>query len=263
MNTMTSSLRKVASPAASVLTLPLPAFESQAWFWRTATQWMFLSAWPFALVVLLQAPLFNFWQWTLSTWSHLLGMPHLSVRAPGMAWSPLDDGSFVPSNIALGLTFGALTLIWLGTSYFSDRLHPLKVTLRALCLIQLTACLFFAVSPADFPYNISAHLHALLTMGYGFMLAIPPMLALGLGILKLPWYQKLLAPLSVLAYFALMLPHKFVLHAWLLERGSILFMPLLFFGLGSLLDLWIFIALYAWLASMAPVQVLRARSPHA
>ena len=86
-------------------------------------------------------------------------------------------------------------------------------------------------------------------MGYGFMWVIPPMLALGWGLLQVPLHQKLIVPCLVLAYFALMLPHKWLLQAWLLEHLSILFMPVLFFAFGSLLDLWIFVAVYAWLAS--------------
>ena len=91
------------------------------------------------------------------------------------------------------------------------------------------------------------------TMGLGFMLAIPPMLALGWGLLKVPLYPKLLVPCLVLAYFALLLPHQWLLHAWLLEHLSILFMPVLFLCMGTLLDLWIFVAIYAWLASTLPV----------
>jgi len=50
-----------------------------------------------------------------------------------------------------------------------------------------------------------------------------------------------------------MLPHQWLLHAWLLEHLSILFMPVLFLCMGTLLDLWIFVAIYAWLASTVPV----------
>ena len=95
-------------------------------------------------------------------------------------------------------------------------------------------------------------MNALLDMGYSLMLAAGPMLALGWGILKQPLLPKIMAPLGVLAYFAIMLPHKALLHAWVLANGSVLFMPALFMCFGALLDLWIFIALYAWLASRLP-----------
>jgi Kef-type K+ transport system membrane component KefB len=57
-----------------------------------------------------------------------------------------------------------------------------------------------------------------------------------------------------------MLPHKLLLQAWLLEQLSILFMPVLFLCFGSLLDLWIFVALYAWLASTVPTRTSSLRS---
>lgn len=262
MNKKTTSFRKAMSDIETFVTAHWPGLVENFWFWRKVFQWLMLSALPLVLVVSLQIPLFNFWQWILSVWSRLLGLTHLIVIKQEMMMSTFDDGSFAPSNTVLFVTLGAVVLIWLGTGRLSDHLHPLKVTLRALCIIQLTACLYFAFSPASFPYNLSAHLQALMNMGYGFMLAIPPMLALGLGILKVAWPQKMLAPLGILAYFAVMLPHKLVLHAWLIEHGSVLFIPLLFFAFGSLLDLLIFIALYAWLASMTPADITYPRSAH-
>lgn len=259
MNTRPSSLETLTPAQALGVPGHWPERDVPDRWRRPALQWLIWSAWPVTLVLLLQAPLLAFWQWTMGTWSRLLGLPDLVGRDTGTPWRSLDYGAFAPSSHTLGLTLGVLLLIWVGAGHFSDRFHPLKVTVRALCLIQLTACLYFAFSPASFPYTVSAHLQALFTMGYGFMLAIPPMLALGLAILELPWSQKVLAPLGVLTYFALMLPHKFMLHIWVLAQGSILFMPLLFWTLGSLMDLWIFIALYGWLVSQLPAQSRETR----
>ena len=250
---------KDAPAAALGLRMPWPERGAQDWRLRTALQWLIGAAWPLTLVLVLHQPLHTFWQWTLSTWSRLLGLSDMGWRETGEAWRPLDPGALAPSSATLALSFGVILLIWLASGRLSDRFYPLKVTLRALCLIQLTASLYFWLSPASFPYTLSAHLNALLTMSHGFMLAIAPMLALGMGVLHLPWKHKLLAPLGVLTYFALMLPHKIMLHWWILERVSILFMPLLFWALGSLLDLWIFVALYGWLVSQAPPQAHPAR----
>lgn len=83
------------------------------------------------------------------------------------------------------------------------------------------------------------------------------MLALGWGVLHLPWRLKLLGPLLVVAYFMVWLPHQVLLHAWVLHHGSVLFMPVLLLCLGPLLNGWIFVALYAWLASLTPRTVNR------
>lgn len=218
-------------------------------------QWLLLSAAPVLLLWALQERLMAFWQWVVSTWSGVLGLSlstRLSAQGDTLFWTATGDGSFAPSLTQIAATAVLAAAVWLWSGKLSDRFHPLKVGLRALSLIQWSACLFFWLVPASFPYTISSHASALMGMGLGFMFATGPMLALGWGILNMPLLHKILAPVAVLAYFALMLPHKALLHVWLLEHLSILFMPLLFLCFGALLDLWIFVALYAWLASTTP-----------
>jgi hypothetical protein len=213
------------------------------------------SAIPMGLLLMLKGPLMAFWQMTLSFWGDALQLSlvtQLSPEGQTLLWTPLDDGSFAPSAKLLVVTAAMTAGIWWLGNRLSERFYPLKISLRAMCLIQWCACLFFWLTPSHFPYSIGSHADALMGMGYGLMLAIGPMLALGWGILPVPVWQKLGAPLAFMAYFALMLPHKTLLHVWCLEQGSILFMPLLFLCFGALLDLWIFIALYAWLASTTP-----------
>ncbi len=237
--------------------------QRRTWVWAKSLEWLLLSAVPLALLAWLKPWLMTLWQAVFTGWSALLG---LSVNAvlndsrSAIAWTTLADGSLAPSNTSLVWNLSGLAATWLLSGFFSDRFYPLKTSLRALCLIHLSACLFFIWAPASFPYSISKHLQALMDLGYGFMWVIPPMLALGWGLLKVPVWQKVLVPCGVLAYFALMLPHKLLLQAWLLEQLSILFMPVLFLCFGSLLDLWIFVALYAWLASTVPTQTSSLRS---
>jgi hypothetical protein len=231
---------------------------AHAWVWTQALQWLGLSAVPLGLLAMLKPWLLDFWQWVFTAWSQVLSLsvsPRLNTERSAITWTTLADGSFAPSNASLTWSLSGIAAAWLVSEFFSDRFRPLRTALRALCLIHLSACVFFIWSPASFPYSISKHLQALMDMGYGFMWAIPPMLALGWGLLRVPVVHKLAAPGLVLAYFALMLPHKLLLQAWLLEHLSILFMPVLFLCFGSLLDLWIFVALYAWLASRAPPQI--------
>lgn len=225
-------------------------------------QWALLSALPVALTLQAQPLLYGFWQEVITRWSALLGLSlsgTTQAHHTRLLWAVAEDGTRVPSSQTLWLTSAGLLLLWAVAGQFSDRFHPLRVGLRALCLIQASACAFFWWSPASFPYTLTRHAHTLLDMGYGFMLATGPMLALGWGILQVPLWSKLVAPVGVLAYFSLMLPHQALLHTWLLTHGSVLFMPVLFLCFGVLLDWWIFVALYAWLASQAPASALSAK----
>ena len=69
-------------------------------------------------------------------------------------------------------------------------------------------------------------------------------------------HQKLLYPVLMLAYFALMVPHKALLSLLILQQMSVLFMPLLYLCFGTVLDLMVFVALYSWLASLAPADAV-------
>ena len=223
--------------------------------WSWLLEWVLLSSLPLLSLLALRPQLMGWWSDVISLWAQRLQLPlgtWTLTAGDNRLWSAQTDGTFMPSSPTLTWTWLALISVWAWSHFFSDRFHPLKVIVRALCLIQATACVFFMVSPAHFPYTVSQHMHALLDMGYGLMLASGPMLALGWGLLMPSRWPKIIAPLGVLMYLAWMLPHKALLHAWLLTHGSALFMPVLFMAFGTLFDLWVFIALYAWLASRLP-----------
>jgi hypothetical protein len=247
----TSAVQAHASVAAD--RPPRASMRSRGW--QLLLEWTLLSSVPLLVTLALKAQLMGWWSHVITLWSTRLELP-VAAFAVGTGdsrmWAMQADGTFMPSSQTLTWTWLGLTGLWAITHFFSDRFHPLKVIIRGLCLIQATACVFFMVSPAHFPYTVTQHMHALLDMGYGLMLASGPLLALGWGILTPSRIPKIIAPLGVLAYFAWMLPHKVLLHAWLLTHGSALFMPVLFLSFGMLFDLWVFIALYAWLASRIP-----------
>jgi len=237
-----------------------PRTSAWLWVWPKALQWLVISVLPMTLLSVLKPWLMDFWQWVFTTWSQVLALSvntRMNADSHDIEWQALAEGSFAPSSTSLFWSLSGIAITWLACGFFSDRFRPLRTSLRALCLIHLSACVYFFWTPASFPYSISKHLQAQMDMGYYFMWIIPPMLALGWGLLKVPVYQKLISPCLVLAYFALMLPHKLLLQALILEHLSILFMPMLFLCFGSLLDLWIFVALYAWLASRVPTKAAR------
>lgn len=225
------------------------------WVIPKLLEWVFLSALPVIVLWAFKPQLMLFWQWLLLNWGKALGLStptRWMASADALQGQLLNNNAGVPSTTTVVLTGISVAVFWLASGFFSDRFHPLKIAVRLLCLIQGSACAFFAWAPERFPYTTDSHLDTLMSIGYGFMLAIGPMLALGWGVLKVPWLAKVCVPFIFLAFFALMLPHKALLQIWLLEHFSVLFMPVLFLLFGTLLDLCIFVALYALLASLTP-----------
>lgn len=194
------------------------------------------------------------WERLVLWWAGALGIP-LAVLEDGTVrrWTYVADAYALLPGQATGLltaivVMGAFASTW----WMSDRFVPLKFAVRTLCVVQASALLFFITVPSLFPYTAGSHLAAMLESGYWLMLALPSLLALGYGLLDLPMLRKLVDPLLLLAYFAVALPHKAVLHVLVLQHFSVLFMPLLYLCFGLVFDVMLFVALYSWLVSRAP-----------
>lgn len=227
----------------------------------TVVELLLMAALPCAALLAAKPWLMGFWHSVILWWSERLALPLGLVRtgdSESLEWLASYAGALVPSPatgvVAAALVIGAFASTW----WMSDRQVPLKYLVRLLCVVQASALLFFMFVPTSFPYSMTGHLASLLNAGYYLMLAIPPLLALGWGVLRIPLHQKLLYPALMLAYFAFMLPHKALLHAVVVQHFSALYMPLLYLCFGAVLDLMVFVALYSWLASRAPPLALGA-----
>lgn len=222
---------------------------------RTVVELLLMAALPCVALLAAKPALMGFWHSVMLWWSERLALPLGLVRTgdtESLEWLASYAGALVPSPttgvVSAVLVIGAFASTW----WMSDRQVPLKYLVRLLSVVQASALLFFMFAPTNFPYSMTGHLASMLNAGFYMMLAIPPLLALGWGVLRVPLHQKLLYPALILAYFALMLPHKALLHAVVVLHFSALYMPLLYLCFGAVLDLMVFVALYSWLASRAP-----------
>lgn len=209
-----------------------------------------------AAVALARPWLLQAWDATILWWAQRLQVP-LALAAGGSerVWMLTDPAASLVPGPATGVATAAVVIAaFAATWWMSDRLTPLKYLVRTLCVVQLSALLYFMFVPASFPYSVGGHLESMLDSGYYLMLSMPLLLALGYGVLRLPLAQKLLHPLGILLYFAVMLPHKALLHVLVLQHFSVLFMPMLYLCFGLVFDLMVFVALYSWMVSRAPAR---------
>ena len=222
---------------------------------RTALELLLMVALPSAILMYFKAELMSTWIAVIAFWSHALELPPV-LQSPPMPGAPMgsmvNDGSWLPSSTSLMFSALFVSLLFVLSYRLPDRYFPLRVMIRGLCLIEATSLIFFWWMPGNFPYTVTQHAQTILSLGYDFMLMIAPMLALGWGVLNIPFHQKIIVPFLMAIYFAVMLPHKTLLHIGFLQQTSLLHMPVFFLCFGTLLDLWIFIALYGWLVSTAP-----------
>ena len=231
-----------------------------------------LEAAPYLLQALLLPALFcgvllrfepevvTFWREAILALAAPLELPlAASTRDAGwgevrLAWMYLATSTLLPTVRELWLHALGTAAIFGATFLLPTARLPLKYFVRILCVVHASAILFFAWAPAPFPYGVEDHVLALTSSGYFLLLSIPLMLALGYYVLRVPLAVKLTHTALILAYFVAWVPLQAALHACLLQHVGALLMPLLFFCFGALLNVLLFIALYAWAASRTPIE---------
>ncbi|MES2940014.1 MAG: hypothetical protein V4864_20215 [Pseudomonadota bacterium] len=209
-----------------------------------------------AAMALARPALLHAWDMVILWWAQRLQVPlALGTGGGERAWMLADPAaSLVPGPATGVITAAVVIAAFAATWWMNDRLTPIKYLVRTLCVVQVSALLYFMFAPASFPYTVGGHLESMLDAGYYLMLSMPLLLSLGYGVLRLPLHQKFLHPLGILAYFAVMLPHKALLHVLVLQHFSVLFMPMLYLCFGLVFDLMVFVALYSWMVSRTPAQ---------
>ncbi|MEO6017326.1 MAG: hypothetical protein ABIP46_08720 [Polaromonas sp.] len=203
--------------------------------------------------------LLDFWRDCVLFWSRGLNLPFgLSTHINGdgqfaLLLSGDMQPSLMPSPMTLLVT-GVVTVVAFVLSLGMKKAQlPLKYPLRIVCIIQFVTVLYFWLRPGSFPYSIARHSEELMTIGYVVMLTTPVMLAVGYYILNQSLVVKLFHTALILLFFAIMVPHQVLVQAFLMQHLSVLFMPVLYICLGAVFDALVFVALYSWAVSEAPL----------
>ena len=218
----------------------------------------------FCSLLFISEPLIvNFWQDCIQFWLTRLDIPLQALQQANATgnlyfeWIGAANASYMPS-FTTKLTSALVTFVVFAlTSNMNSNQLPLQYLLRIICVVQALALLFFWYAPSQFPYSIPDHIRYIISMGNTLMLAIPVMLAIGYYLLELSPTVKIVHTMFILGYFMLMIPHKVVLHTLILYKMSLLYMPVLYFCLGAVFDMLLFVALYSWTVSLIPEKFTR------
>jgi len=211
------------------------------------------------LLVLGKSALLGFWRDCILFWSGGLGLPFVmgtqfnesgqfaEVLSTALASTPMPSLTTLWVTAGVTLAGLALSLTMRGASL------PLKYPLRIICVVQLITVIYFWWTPGNFPYSIARHSEELMTIGYVIMISTPVMLAVGYYILNLSILVKLLHTAIILLFFTILIPHQVLAQAFIMQHMSVLFMPVLYLCFGAVFDALVFVALYSWAVSNAPL----------
>lgn len=203
--------------------------------------------------------LLEFWRNCILFWSAGLKLPFgLATRLNesgqyALVLSNVAEDALMPGTTTLVVTTVVTLLGFVLSMRMRDAALPLKYPLRIVCVVQLITLAYFWLTPSAFPYSVARHSEELMTIGYVVMLATPVMLAVGYYILNQGLLVKLFHTALILLFMAIMVPHQVLAQAFIMQHLSVLFMPLLYICFGAVFDALVFVALYSWAVSKAPM----------
>ncbi len=124
---------------------------------------------------------------------------------------------------------------------------PLIYIFRAGIILQLSASIYFFIRPGYVPYGMWYFIPGMMVTGIYMLFLIPIFFALIYYIFDFPFWHKFIATLLTILYFIIFLPMQYMLHAYIISAGTLLFMPVLYLLFGVLLDTLLLISCYSWI----------------
>lgn len=156
--------------------------------------------------------------------------------------APQNDDSFTSLILLISFLFVIVT----------PRLNlfiPLKMWIILTAILMLISSLVFLIMPTAFPYTLGDFTQSYLSTELLIWLSIPLFFGFSLALLSTSLTSKfLLTTFSFLASIALGIT-RYALFVLVLVKGSYLFMPVLFFIFGPLLDIYLLVTIYSFYIS--------------
>lgn len=248
---------RVIPPHRAILTLRLTA--SRAGYGALSALALALL-WFFAI-----NPMARVWAAMLGFWSEVIGLTaraeiarHVILGGAYVIEFPrLSAGAGAPAPAQWWAGAIAALVVWFGSYLLPRRWLPVLYLLRTAAIVQASAQLFFAIAPAAFPYDVGGYTEVLLTAGMMLIGVVPLLYALTFFTLDFSRARKLALVFMAMAHLVVFVPMQYVAHAWLLQHGSLLVMPLLFWMFGLPVDVGVIIGLYAWAVSWKTLPIER------
>ena len=148
--------------------------------------------------------------------------------------------SIIVSVINALFSAGLLTLL-----PFVERAKPIVIFIMLSALIHLISSLFFIFLPSLFPYNAANYSQLYMIQQIGIWFFVP--LIMGVGVMPLPGsFSSKVTTMIVTYIYSLVFGFlRYVVFLFILSKVSLLYMAILFFVLGPLLDFTYVVGIYS------------------
>lgn len=139
--------------------------------------------------------------------------------------------------------------LWLLSMIIRAERTPLRYLLRTFLLCELAALIFWGVLDGVLPYTLGDHIAPSMLMAWFFMLLVPWLHAAAYNIFGFGLWRKVALTLLTLVTMAVLVPLQFLFHVAVIQPYSLMHLPLLYLFGGVLLQVLVFVSLYAWAMS--------------
>ena len=102
------------------------------------------------------------------------------------------------------------------------------------------------LSPHFFPYTLKIYLLDAMVQCVYMLFLMPLILGMVYYIFDFTLWRKCLLTIMMLGYFIVAIPCQYMLHAYIIHEWTLLFLPLMYILLGIVMDVLMFVSIYAY-----------------
>ena len=209
-----------------------------------------------AVLLLASNAVLRLWAAALNSGMLALGLNGVIVIEP-LHWAAFKHGRLFTADVPGAapspeqLMVGVLVavLLALASVVIAPDRAPLRYLLRALVLCHAASLTFFGLLGGRLPYSLGDHVSAGMTVAWVFMLMVPWLHAGSFHVFGFGLARKLGLTLITWLVLLLLVPLQYLFHVAVIQPYSLLQLPVLYLFGGLLLNVMVFISLYAWAMS--------------
>jgi len=153
-----------------------------------------------------------------------------------------------PSALVSFVNF-IISLVFIVFLPYTKRGRNIAIYVVFLAVINLVSALYFTLSPVEFPYTATDFSELYIKTEISMWLFIP--IILGMAFLPLPAsiFPKLLLIVFALTYSVIFGTLRYIIFLFVISKFSVIYMALLFFAFGPLIDFVYIVGIYCFYTS--------------
>lgn len=166
----------------------------------------------------------------------------------------IDIYSFKPSQrwVSMNIIFSTVPLLFLR---YTNRVKPISVYLAFLLVINLISSIYFIILADRFPYTATDFSAFYVKSVFCIWLFLPLILGAALFLLPTPISQKIILLFSAFVYSFIFCTLRYVIFLFTVHKFSAIYMAVLFFGFGPLIDFVYIVGIYSFYTSKLAVRL--------